>query len=136
MFYSCRVESCDGFTTANACKRSLGTNMKIKGGGGMGAWGAQGGYGRLWGVLAQRSLFPVGLSGKWGSYWSAGQVVHEQGGTAHCQWTLGFLPEGPWCSQAGYLGPGSAGVLAPCRPEPLLHILARGQPWPVWLHSA
>lgn len=58
-----------------------------------------------------------------------GKGQHRAGawasGTADCQCTLGFQ-QGLHALQAGYLGPGSAGVLAPCWPEPLLHNLARG----------
>lgn len=60
MYYSCRVESCDGFTTVNACKRSLGANMKIKDGrGDLGARGAQGGSEGLWGVQEPEEVSPL-----------------------------------------------------------------------------
>lgn len=64
MYYSCHVESCDGFTTVNACKRSLGDNMKIKGWGReLGAWGVQRGSEGLWGVQEPRDLSSVRLNG-------------------------------------------------------------------------
>lgn len=67
---------------------------------------------------AQRSLLSVGLSGERGSYWSGGRgrgsagQVHEQSGTTDCQCALGFQ-QGLHALQAGHLGSGSAGVLAP-----------------------